>query len=455
VERRVLIVDDEPDMGRLIDAGLRAIGIETRVTTSPTEALQLAGAEDFDVVLTDLNMPGMSGLELCTRIGECRPDVPVVVITAHGTLEAAIGAIRAGAYDFITKPIKIETLQLTVERALRHHGLSEELQRLRDQVSPRPFEGIVGQSTAMRQLFDVVARVAPTDTSVLVTGESGTGKELIARALHQRSRRHAGPFVAVNCAAVPESLLESELFGHARGAFTDAVSARTGLFLRASGGTLFLDEIGEMPMSVQPKMLRALQERTIRPVGGDHEIPIDVRIVAATNRDLEADVEDGRFREDLFYRINVVRVELPPLRARGSDILLLAQQAVARFARAADKDVRGISAPAAEKLLCYEWPGNVRELQNAVERAVALTRFAELTVDDLPAKIRDYRSSHVIVAGEDDPEQLPTMDEVERRYILRVMQAVHGNKALAARILALDRKTLYRKLERWGVAESA
>jgi two-component system response regulator HydG len=296
----------------------------------------------------------------------------------------------------------------------------------------------------------MTSRVAPTDASVLITGESGTGKELIARAVHQRSRRHAGPFVAVNLAAVPESLVESELFGHARGAFTDAKTARTGLFLQASRGTLFLDEIGEMPLSLQPKLLRALQERKIRPVGGDHEIPIDVRLVAATNKELEVAVEDGKFREDLFYRINVVRIELPPLRARGNDILLLAQQAVTRFARAMRKDVRGISTPAAEKLIGYDWPGNVRELQNAIESAVALTRFSEITVEDLPEKIRDYKSSHVLVAAE-DPEQLPTLDEVEKRYILRVYKSVHENKALAARVLGLDRKTLYRKLERWGI----
>jgi two-component system response regulator HydG len=449
VERRALIVDDEPDMGKLMDAGLRAVGIQTRVVGGSEEALALVASEDFDVVLTDLQMPGMSGLELCERLVAQRPDVPVVVVTGHGTLETAIGAIRAGAYDFVQKPIKIETLQLTVERALRHHWLSEEIRFLREVALPAPFEGIVGQSAPMRTVFDLVARVAPTDASVLLTGESGTGKELVARALHGRSRRHAGPFVPINLAAVPESLVESELFGHARGAFTDARSARTGLFLQASGGTLFLDEIGEMPLSLQPKLLRALQERTIRPVGGDHEIPIDVRIVAATNRDLEACVEDGRFREDLFYRINVVRIELPPLRARGQDILQLAQQAVDRFAHSMKKEVRGIAAPAAERLLSYDWPGNVRELQNAVESAVALTRFSELTVDDLPEKIRDYKSSHVLVAG-DDPGELPTLDEVERRYILRVMQSVHGNKALASRILGLDRKTLYRKLDRYG-----
>jgi two-component system response regulator HydG len=258
--------------------------------------------------------------------------------------------------------------------------------------------------------------------------------------------------VAVNCAAVPETLLESELFGHAKGAFTDAKTARAGLFLQASGGTLFLDEVGEMPATLQSKLLRVLQERTVRPVGGDHEIPLDVRIVAATNRDLEELVERGQFRQDLFYRIHVVRIELPPLKARGNDILLLAQHALERAARSADKRVLGISPAAAQKLLNYDWPGNVRELQNAIESAVALTRYEELTGDDLPEKIRDYRSSHIIVAG-DDPAQLPTMDEVERRYVLRVLEAVHGNKALAARVLGLDRKTLYRKLERYGVAD--
>ncbi len=452
MERRALIVDDEPDMGRLMDAGLRAIGIDTRAVSAAEEALALVATEDFDVVLTDLQMPGMNGLELCERLVAQRPDVPVVVVTGHGTIETAIGAIRAGAYDFVQKPIKIETLQLTVERALRHHALSDEVERLREAASPAPFEGIVGQSAPMRAVFDVVTRVAPTDASVLVTGESGTGKELVARALHQRSRRGAGPFVAVNLAAMPESLVESELFGHARGAFTDARAARTGLFLQASGGTLFLDEIGEMPLGLQPKLLRALQERSIRPVGGDHEIPIVVRIVAATNRDLEARIEDGRFREDLFYRINVVRLELPPLRARGQDILELAQHAIYRIARAMHKEVSGIAAPAAERLLAYDWPGNVRELQNALESAVALTRFSEITIDDLPEKIRDHKSSHVIVAS-DDPGELPTLDEVERRYILRVMQSVHGNKALASRILGLDRKTLYRKLERYGAPE--
>jgi two-component system response regulator HydG len=453
VERRVLIVDDEEDMRRLLAASLGEIGFTTELCASAQDALSVLSSGDFDVVVTDLHMPGMNGLELCERIVGSRPDVPVVVITAHGTLEAAVGAIRVGAYDFVTKPIKLQPFQLTVERAARHRALSSEVTRLREQVAPQPLDGILGSSAAMRALVDLVARVAPSDATVLVTGESGTGKELVARAVHRRSRRPAGPFVAINCAAMPEALLESELFGHAKGAFTDARTARAGLFLQASGGTLFLDELGEMPLALQAKLLRVLQERTVRPVGGDHEIPVDVRIVAATNRDLEEAVDQGRFRQDLYYRIHVVHIELPPLRARGNDVLELAQVALARFAAASGRRVTGIAPAAAQKLLAYDWPGNVRELNNAIERAVALTRYAEVTLEDLPAKIQDYTSSHVLVAS-DDPAQLPTMDEVEHRYVLRVLESVQGNKALAARILGFDRKTLYRKLERYGISDA-
>jgi DNA-binding NtrC family response regulator len=284
---------------------------------------------------------------------------------------------------------------------------------------------------------------------VLITGESGTGKELVARALAARSRRRAGPFVAINCAAMPEALLESELFGHGKGAFTDAKTARTGLFLQANGGVLFLDEIGEMPLALQPKLLRALQERKVRPLGGDSETAFDARLVAATNRDLETAVEQRRFREDLFYRINVITVALPPLRARGNDVLLLAQHYVQHFAGQFGKNVTGLSSPAAERLCSYGWPGNVRELQNCMERAVALTRFAEIVVEDLPDKIRSYRRSHVVVAS-DDPTELVPLDEIERRYILRALEALGGNRTLTAQVLGLDRKTLYRKLRSYG-----
>jgi DNA-binding NtrC family response regulator len=284
---------------------------------------------------------------------------------------------------------------------------------------------------------------------VLVTGESGTGKEVVARALHDLGPHARGPFVAVNCSAVPEALLESELFGHARGAFTDARAPRTGLFLQAHGGTLLLDEIGDMPMSLQPKLLRALQERTVRPVGGDSEQPFDARIVATTNRDLRALVDESRFREDLYFRINVINVVLPPLRARGGDVLVLAQHFVDMHAARSSKSVTGIAPAAAERLLAYPWPGNVRELQNCVERAIALTRRSEIQVEDLPETVRHFKRSHVLIAAS-DPSELVPLDEVERRYVLRVVEAAGGNKSLAAQILGITRKTLYRKLGEYG-----
>ncbi len=450
MERRILVVDDDAEVRQLIDAALRDVGFEVSLAGSGEEALALIAAGDYDVVVTDLQMPGMNGLQVCERIVQIRPDVPVVILTARGTLDAAVGAIRAGAYDFVTHPLALQPFQLLIERAARHRELTVEVKRLREMAAPQPFAGIVGSSQAMRIVFDMVARVASTDSTVLITGETGSGKELIARAVHQRSRRAAGPFVAINCAAMPEALLESELFGHARGAFTDAKVARSGLLLQASGGTLLLDEIGEMPLTVQAKLLRVLQERTVRPVGGDRELPLDLRIVAATNRDLEKAVEEGRFREDLFYRIHVVRIAVPPLKARAADVLELAQQALERFARLAGKQVTSLSSAAAERLLSYDWPGNVRELHNAIERAVALSRYAELTVEDLPQNVRELRGSQILVA--DDAAHLPSMEEVERRYVLRVLDAVHGNKALAARVLGFDRKTLYRKMERFGVA---
>ncbi len=448
---RVLVVDDDKDMCRLLETALGQKGFEISTRQSAAEAFEHLDAEDYDVVVTDLNMKGMTGLQLCERVVQNRPDVPVVVITAFGSLETAVAAIRAGAYDFITKPFEVEALELTLTRAVQHRVLREEVRRLRRVVSEKQLGELLGQSTAMRKVYDLISRVAESDATVLITGESGTGKEVVARALHQKSRRREGPFVAINCAAMPEALLESELFGHARGAFTDAKQSQQGLFVQASGGTLFLDEIGDMPLGLQPKLLRALEERKVRPVGAPAEVAFDVRVVAATNHDLESAVDEKRFREDLFYRINVIHITLPPLRARGNDILLLAQHFIETFASVSGKKVTGLSTAAAEKLLAYHWPGNVREVKNCIERAVALTQVEQIAVEDLPEKIRDYRQSHVIVAS-DDASDLVTMEEVERRYILRVLQAVAGNKTLAAQILGFDRKTLYRKLERYGVA---
>jgi two-component system, NtrC family, response regulator AtoC len=445
---RILVVDDDHEMCELLAKQLVRRGFEVTAHESADRALARLAADDFDAVVTDIRMRGLDGIQLCERLRSNRPDTPVLVITAFGSLDTAVAAIRAGAYDFLPKPFEIEELGFRLERAIQHRNLATEVKRLRAR-EPEPVDELVGTSIAMRQLRELVARVARSDAPVLVLGETGSGKERVARALHRLGPRPAGPFVALNCAALPEHLLESELFGHARGAFTDAKSARSGLVLEANDGTLFLDEIAELPLALQPKLLRALEERRVRPVGGNEEVAFDARIVSATNRDLDAAVEDGRFREDLFFRIDVLRVEVPPLRARGSDVLLLAQHFLGECASRMEKQVVGLSHGAAEKLLAYPWPGNVRELVNCIERAVALTDHEQILVEDLPERIRADTSGHFLVAS-DDPSELAPLEVIERRYIARVMEAVGGNKTLAARILGVDRKTLYRKLQQAG-----
>jgi len=452
---RILLVDDDRMLCETLAAGLAHRGFDVIWKTSGDEALAWLDGAEADAVITDLAMKGLGGIELCRRIVENRGDIPVLVLTAFGSLDTAVAAIRAGAYDFISKPVQLDVLAIAVGRAIQHRSLRAEVKRLQLEVGHGPrFDDLIGASPAMQKVYSLVERVAESDASVLITGESGTGKEVVARALHKRSRRANGPFVAVNCAAMPEPLLESELFGHTKGAFTDAKDARPGLFVQARLGTIFLDEIGDMPLGLQPKLLRVVQERSVRPLGAATEIPVDVRIVAATNRDLESALEAKRFREDLYFRINVIRIELPPLRARPGDILPLAQHFSLQFAARANKDIRGISSSAAEKLLGYAWPGNVRELQNCIDRAVALARYDELTPDDLPERIRDHRSSNLVVLT-DNPTELVSMEELERRYILRVLEAVGGNKTAAARVLGFERKTLYRKLEHFGVDGSS
>jgi DNA-binding NtrC family response regulator len=449
MSRRVLVVDDDAQMNALLRDRLVHRGLDVETACGADEALERLAVDHFDAVVTDVRMRGRSGIELCERVAADRPSVPVVVITAFGSLETAVAAIRAGAHDFLAKPFEIEELAFRLERALEHHRLSEEVRRLREQVVRRePGDALLGESSAMDGLRDVLTRISHTEAPVLITGETGSGKELVARWLHRHGPRRNGPFIAVNCAALPEALLESELFGHARGAFTDAREARVGLLAQASGGTVLLDEVADIPLALQPKLLRALQERRVRPLGASAEVPIDARILTATHGDLDAAVEEGRFREDLFFRLDVLRVEVPPLRARGGDVLLLAQHFTRECAARTGKAVVGLSRGAAEKLLAYAWPGNVRELQNCIERAVALTRHEEILVEDLPQRVREHARTHVLVASE-DPSELVPLEVVEQRYVARVLEAVSGNKTLAARILGLDRKTLYRKLERW------
>ena len=448
IKGRVLVVDDDREMRSLLSEDLSRQGHTVLTAADGGQALALLQTNEVDAVLTDLNMPGSSGLDLCARLQNECPDLPVVILTAFGSLDTAIAALRAGAYDFVTKPVDLDLLTHTVRRAVRHRQLEQTLHRLQDEVRRSRGPGaLLGESAAIAEIRDLVARLAGLDSSVLITGESGTGKELVARALHEQSARSAGPFTAVNCAALPETLLESELFGHERGAFTDARNSRRGLFLEASGGTLLLDEVGELPLALQPKLLRVLEERRVRPVGGNREINCDVRIVAATHRNLEAAIAAGTFREDLFYRLNVLPLDLPPLRVRGNDILLLAQVFVDEFAERFHKGVKGLTEQAATRLLAHAWPGNVRELRNVIERAVALTRHERLTVEDLPERLRQAaapppRTSPAMPAGD-----LLPLAEIERRYLQQVLERVGGNRTLAASILGIDRKTLYRKLQ--------
>ncbi|MEM9694222.1 MAG: sigma-54 dependent transcriptional regulator [Myxococcota bacterium] len=453
----VLLVDDEPELAETLASLLETEGFSVLIASRAEVAQRkLHEAATVDAALIDLRLSADSeegGLALTRWIHGRYPDLPVVMMTGFGTFESAVEALRAGAYDYITKPIDHGPLVHTLRRAIRVHRLEREVRALRDMA--RPFEGgrygqMVGNSSSIRRMFDLLHRIEDSDAAVLVLGESGTGKELVARALHHRSPRGGGPFVAVNTAALPETLLESTLFGHRKGAFTGANEKREGLFLAADGGTLFLDEIGEMPLEMQAKLLRVLQERKVRPVGGTREVPFDIRLVCATNRDLEEEVEAGRFREDLFYRVNVVSVRVPALRARGNDVVLLAQHFLNTIRERTGKQVDGIDAAAARKFVEYDWPGNVRELENVIERAVAITRSDTVTLEDLPRKLVQFEPRTTTLPSEEDVELMAPLAEVERRYIERVLEAAGKNKTLAAKVLGLDRRTLYRKMERWS-----
>jgi two-component system response regulator HydG len=442
---RVLLVDDDSAVCDVVSEMLTRRQFDVVACTSGADALVALERETFDVVVTDLQMPRMDGLEFCKRVLRTHPRLPVIVVTAFGSMQTAISALRAGARDFIQKPMQLSELLACLSLVLE-----PEPEASRGTQAATRHEGpanMVGDSPPMRKLFELIARVSRSDVAALITGESGTGKELVARALHDNGPRSAGPFVAINCGAVPEGVLESELFGHARGAFTGAVGARAGLFRQASGGTLFLDEITEMPLGMQVKLLRALQERTVRPVGSDHEQSFDARILTATNRDLEVEVAEHRFREDLYYRVHVLRIDVPPLRDRGDDVLRIANHYLQLFGAHSNKVVRGLTPEAAAKLSAYDWPGNVRELQNCIERAVALTNEEHVGVEDLPAAIVNFATVRAMPT--DKPDELLPLIQIEKRYILEVLRSVNGRKSLAAKLLGVNRRTLHRKLKNY------
>ncbi len=444
----ILVVDDDPEMTTVLQEVLSEEGWEIETAEDGEEALTKLHQREYALLLTDLRMPRMAGLTLMEQAKLLYPDMQVIVITAFGTIDSAIEAMKQGAYDYITKPFHLEEMLLTIRKALKERSLHREVLRLRQEIEQTyEFANIIGKSQVMQTLFTQMQRVAQSAANVLITGESGTGKELVAKAIHYHSDRKQGPFVAVNCGAIPEELLESELFGYERGAFTGAQREKVGLFEAADQGSLFLDEISEMPAALQVKLLRAIQEKEIRRVGATQTRRVDVRIIAATHRDLLAEVKEGRFREDLYYRLHVLPLHVPSLRERPEDIPLLANHFLKKFAEVNGKPVQGISEPALKILMEYSWPGNVRELENVMERAVILGRFEVITPADLPEALVAHQPEYVLF--DRGGRRRMTLEELEREYILQVLEEVKGNKQQAAERLGIDRKTLYRRLEQY------
>jgi DNA-binding NtrC family response regulator len=454
---RVLIVDDEPDMVATCERILAAAGIRSISTSDPRAGLEAIESERPDVVVTDLKMPGVDGLQLLERARTTDRNMPVIIFTAFATIESAVAAVKEGAFDYLPKPFTADQLRLAVERALRQRQLAQENERLREQLRETyGFENIIGRSPAMTQVFELTRKAARSDANILVLGESGTGKELIARAIHANSPRTSQAFVAVDCAALPEPLLESELFGHEKGAFTGAVRTKPGLMEAATGGTLFLDEIAELPVALQVKCLRALQEREIRRVGGTRAIAVDVRIVSATNRDLREAVAKGEFRQELYYRINVIAVHLPPLRARAGDVPLLVQSFVQRYGRSGGRTITGVEPDALRILEAYAWPGNVRELQNVIERACALADGDRIAVADLPEHLSAPAGMPAASAGGAAHLPLPEakaqwIREFEVAYLVDQLNRHGGNISQAARAAGIDRKTFHRLINKYGI----
>lgn len=443
----ILIVEDEDLMRAILTQLLEGAGYRVVTAASAEEGLEIFTTEDVSVTLTDIRMGGMDGLELLDQIKSVDSEALVIVMTAYSSVDSAIAALRKGAYDYITKPFVNEDLLQSVKNAIRQRELFSENRALKRELNQRySFSEIIGKSESLQAVFRLVEKVAATNTNILIQGESGTGKELIARAIHHNSPRSNKNFVAINCGALPENLLESELFGHTKGAFTGAVTPKPGLFRAAEGGTVFLDEIGEVSSAMQVRLLRALQEHEVTPVGSSTAIKFDARIIAATNRDLEKEVQEGRFREDLFYRLNVIEVYIPPLRERREDIPLLVKHFITHTAREQSSTEKPITPEAMSALINYAWNGNVRELQNAIERAFTLSD-KEIDLVSLPPRIKDASNNSLPMR---DPDGLrPTLEEMERRYLFEILNSVNQDKASAANILGIDLSTLYRKLKRY------
>ncbi len=447
----ILVVDDEKNIRSGLCIAFEDEGYDTLEAADGQEAWSIVNRKSVDLVVTDLRMPGMSGYDLLKKISSAYPTLPVIVLTGHGSIEDAVQAMRDGAVDFFTKPVDLDHLILTVGKALHNRTISEQNTRLKAELDTlrkrQGYDGIVGKSSAVAKMMEVIQQVAPSKASVLVTGESGTGKELVADAIHSLSNRSQGPFIKVNCASLSPTLLESELFGHEKGAFTGAVSQKKGRFELADGGTIFLDEIGEIDQNTQIKILRVLQERSFERVGGEETLHVDVRIVAATNRDLEEEIRKGSFREDLYYRLNVVHIHVPPLRERKEDIPLLVASFIKTFNEEDGRSIEGFTPAARKALMAYSWPGNIRELRNTVESCVVMARGRIIDVDELPP--------HIVDSGLDETVSVrigTRLEDAERMIILSTIDHCKGNKTRAAEVLGIGRKTLHRKLEEYGSA---
>jgi DNA-binding NtrC family response regulator len=447
---KILIVDDDREMCQLLADLLGEEGYAVEVVHDGSSALARYRVETFDLTITDLMMPRMRGTELVKQLREIDAHALVLLITGFGSIESAVEAMRAGAYHYITKPFRTDEILLQVTRALEQRSLRSEVERLRKEVQERHrFENIIGRSKRMREIFDIVAHVSDLAVNVLIVGESGTGKEMIARAIHHQSARVEKAFIPLNCAAIPETLLESELFGYVRGAFTDARKDRRGLFQAANGGTLFLDEISEIPLGLQAKLLRVIEDKEVRPLGANYAEKVDTRLLSACNRDPERLVQEGQFRQDLYYRLNVIRIDLPPLRERVEDIPILVDHFIQKFASQAQRPLEGIEPEALDTLINYRWPGNVRELEHTIERAIHLGKENRIGLQDFPPALL-ARSDNVFPLSEAVGKSY-TLKDLEKEYIMRVMEIAHGNKTEAAKTLGVDRTTLYRKLDEYKV----